>query len=279
MVVVIETPYDQTQPKEKEYFEISGQLIEDNMPDAKVIRIKMENTDDLASPDQQKRLQTHKAFLDLLNEKQKIQIKEKHQFGIYIIGHSQMNLDSEGYMQTQINTGHTQEKEGPLTTYTNFNYPLDVIGSSLGQWKIQTLKTETAKELIKEGILKEGEDYTLNRNGLPVLTDTGLTKAWPRVKEKISNDKEIQNGRLYQIDYNEKKTTEETIHHTRAPLFSAIQILRKRHPELREKTALAILTSPEMQTITFPSCRYATYFSGLVKEMSGKVVTYKCKSQ
>ncbi len=136
IVVVIQTPYDQTRPNEENYFGASGDLVEANMQGARIIRLKMENADDLSSPDQQTRLQTHKAFLELLNEKQRTQIKEKHPFEIYIVGHSQLNIGSEGYMQTTVGTGHVVGKTELISEYAKFDYPLDVVGSSLGQWKI-----------------------------------------------------------------------------------------------------------------------------------------------
>lgn len=274
--IIIQAPYDATKPDEKPYFEESTELLVLNtQKEQKPLVLKMENAQDLISEDQQKRLETHKKFLEELNQKQKRLQKEKQPFDFYVIGHSKLDIVQEGNIQIRIADGHFKDKDGKTKTDTvQLDYQTGIIGSSLGEVKLQKLKEETAKELIKEGVLT-GEDYYKDKR-LLIFKETGQRKAQQRLKQKISIDQEIQ-GQLYKIDYEEGEI-KMTIHPTRAPIFTAIQLIKKKYPELKEKSASEVLTSPQMQQIEFPSCSYLRLVSELAKRTTGKMISYKCKS-
>lgn len=273
--IIVQTPYDNSNPAEKKYFEASTDLIALNTPQAVIL--KMKNTEDLTSQEQQKRLEIHRKFLEGLNIQQKRLGKEGQIFDMYIIGHSGLGITDERKVVTEIAFGHQKEKEEAIAQKIQVDFPEHIIGSLLAKQKLFDIENEIGSELIKKGELQK-DDYFKDKKDKIIFTEKGRKKTWPKIKLALDKDNEVQN-KMYIIPYNEKGIHGlPTIDLSFAPLFSAVQLIKKEVPDIRNKPISEILVSSSMQRVYFPSCSYAKSAENIVKKIVGKEVTYTCRS-
>ncbi len=272
-VVVVTMP-----PKsedEQEYFDAAARLFEINMKMPLLLRL--ENGEN--SQTHQENMAAYQLLLQNLNQ----QIGSG--FETVIIGHSELETNLQtGKKIVLLPTGFKKQEGKTMPENKEIiNNPDIVIGSSIGQMKIENIY----ETLRKEGILnflKEDEDYfiTIDEKGKEhfTLTDKGEKVIWPLVRQRLDEDKTTKI--LYEILHDENGYIKHspTIDPRTTPLFAAIKVSLLKYPYLKEQfkdasdPLLGILLSPEMQTITFHSCKYAREVEQRVYLITRRLIKY-----
>ncbi len=242
------------------------------------IVVRLENAENKQEAEERNRL--HQNFVKTLDEdmKQNYAATEKVSEQV-IIGHSRI-LWASG--QTEVNVGGAFRGSMEMAEYC---FPERVIGCSIADAEIVRIYRETVEEL-KDTNLIEGTG--VDKNGKAVggdyyvdkladrayLSNSGFTKTWPTVKQKLDKNKLAET-----FDWKEKDNTIDSISvkTEAAPLYAALKVIQLKYPYLRKNSIVDLFISPELETIYFPVGPFADEVAGLIKKITGKRPNLKSK--
>ena len=289
-LIIVETPAEYPDHDyEQAFFDSSAEILMINSGNNWVpVVLKLENADNPL--EQHERIAVHKAFLDALNTEM-IQSISPSVIGSeqVIVGHSFVNWDSG---KTYINPGKPIWNDPNIISNVHdvveHCSPERVIGCSIADIEILKIYRETGEQekgkLLKEatsldkntGRPADGDYYLDPKTKKAYFSDSAHPKILPIIQQKLNQNKLTE---TFDWKIEKNKISKLIVRTEAAPLYAAVKAAQMKYTNLREKSVQEILSSPEIETITFPDRLSADSTANFIKRITGKRPNLRIKQR